>query len=68
MRPGRFDRQVVVPVPDIKGREGILRVHSRKTILDENVDLHTLARGDPRFHRRGPGEHGQRGGAHGRKA
>jgi len=49
MRPGRFDRQVVVPVPDIKGREGILRVHSRKTILDENVDLHTLARGTPGF-------------------
>jgi cell division protease FtsH len=49
MRPGRFDRQVVVPVPDIKGREGILRVHSRKTILDENVDLNVLARGTPGF-------------------
>ena len=49
MRPGRFDRQVVVPVPDIKGREGILRVHSRKTILDEAVDLRVLARGTPGF-------------------
>ncbi|MFP4037349.1 MAG: ATP-dependent zinc metalloprotease FtsH [Desulfobacteraceae bacterium] len=49
MRPGRFDRQVVVPVPDIKGREGILRVHSRRTVLAENVDLTTLARGTPGF-------------------
>ncbi|MFZ7110817.1 MAG: ATP-dependent zinc metalloprotease FtsH [Desulfatiglandales bacterium] len=49
LRPGRFDRQVVVPVPDIKGREGILKVHVRKTILDENVSIHTLARGTPGF-------------------
>ncbi len=49
MRPGRFDRQVVVPVPDIKGREGILRVHSRRTVLADNVDLITLARGTPGF-------------------
>ncbi|MFP3928029.1 MAG: ATP-dependent zinc metalloprotease FtsH [Desulfobacteraceae bacterium] len=49
MRPGRFDRQVVVPVPDIKGREGILRVHSRRTVLADNVDLTTLARGTPGF-------------------
>jgi cell division protease FtsH len=49
MRPGRFDRQVVVPVPDIKGREGILKVHSRKTIVGETVDMHVLARGTPGF-------------------
>ena len=49
MRPGRFDRQVVVPVPDIKGREGILRVHSQKTIVDEKVDMRVLARGTPGF-------------------
>ncbi len=49
MRPGRFDRQVVVPVPDIKGREGILKVHVRKTIIGDNVDLHVLARGTPGF-------------------
>jgi cell division protease FtsH len=49
MRPGRFDRQVVVPVPDVKGREGILDVHSRKTPLADNVDLAVLARGTPGF-------------------
>jgi len=49
LRPGRFDRQVVVPVPDIKGREGILKVHSKKTILGGDVDLSTLARGTPGF-------------------
>jgi cell division protease FtsH len=49
MRPGRFDRQVVVPVPDIKGREGILKVHCRRTILADNVDLKVLARGTPGF-------------------
>ncbi|GAH17400.1 unnamed protein product, partial [marine sediment metagenome] len=48
-RPGRFDRQVVVPVPDIKGREGILKVHSRKTPLAGDVDLSVLARGTPGF-------------------
>ncbi len=48
-RPGRFDRQVVVPVPDIKGREGILAVHSRKTPLADDVDLAVLARGTPGF-------------------
>jgi cell division protease FtsH len=40
---------VVVPVPDIKGREAILKVHSKKTILGEDVDVHTLARGTPGF-------------------
>jgi cell division protease FtsH len=49
LRPGRFDRQVVVPVPDIKGREGILRVHIKKTILGDDVDIPTLARGTPGF-------------------
>ncbi len=48
-RPGRFDRQVVVPVPDIKGREGILQVHSRKTPLADDVELAVLARGTPGF-------------------
>jgi cell division protease FtsH len=49
MRPGRFDRQVVVPVPDVQGREGILKVHSRKTPLANDVDLSVLARGTPGF-------------------
>ncbi|MFH1351207.1 MAG: ATP-dependent zinc metalloprotease FtsH [Pseudomonadota bacterium] len=49
LRPGRFDRQVVVPIPDIKGREAILRVHARKTILDDDVDVAILARGTPGF-------------------
>jgi cell division protease FtsH len=49
MRPGRFDRQVVVDMPDIKGREGILKVHTRKVPLDPNVDITTLARATPGF-------------------
>jgi cell division protease FtsH len=49
LRPGRFDRQVVVPIPDIKGREEILRVHSRNTPLADDVDLSILARGTPGF-------------------
>jgi cell division protease FtsH len=49
LRPGRFDRQVVVPIPDIKGREEILRVHSRNTPLGDDVDLSILARGTPGF-------------------
>jgi cell division protease FtsH len=49
LRPGRFDRQVVVPVPDIKGREGILKVHIRKTVLADDVNLATIARGTPGF-------------------
>lgn len=47
LRPGRFDRQVVVPVPDIKGREEILKVHSRRTPLSGDVDFALLARGTP---------------------
>ena len=47
LRPGRFDRQVVVDRPDVKGREGILRVHTRNIPLSEDVDLETLAKGTP---------------------
>ncbi len=49
LRPGRFDRQIVVPVPDIRGREGILKVHTKKTLLSDNVDIVVLARGTPGF-------------------
>jgi cell division protease FtsH len=49
LRPGRFDRQVVVPNPDITGREKILKVHSRNVPLAPNVDLKVLARGTPGF-------------------
>jgi len=49
LRPGRFDRQVVVPVPDLKGREAILQVHTRRTPLAESVDLSILARSTPGF-------------------
>jgi cell division protease FtsH len=49
LRPGRFDRRVVVPRPDIKGREEILRVHTRKVPLAEDVDLSVIARGTPGF-------------------
>jgi cell division protease FtsH len=49
LRPGRFDRQVVVPVPDIKGREEILMVHVKKTVLSDDVDISILARGTPGF-------------------
>ena len=48
-RPGRFDRQVVVPLPDIRGREQILKVHAKKIPLDASVDLVALARGTPGF-------------------
>jgi len=47
LRPGRFDRQVVVDRPDVNGREGILKVHTRKTPLADNVKLKTLAKGTP---------------------
>ncbi len=49
LRPGRFDRQVVVSLPDIRGREQILKVHMRKVPLAPNVDPHVLARGTPGF-------------------
>jgi cell division protease FtsH len=47
LRPGRFDRQVVVDAPDVKGREGILRVHAKKLPLAEDVELGTIAKGTP---------------------
>jgi cell division protease FtsH len=49
LRPGRFDRQVIVPRPDVKGREAILKVHSKKTPLAPDVDLGVIARGTPGF-------------------
>lgn len=49
LRPGRFDRQVVVPLPDLRGREGILMVHVRHTPLSSDVDLRVVARGTPGF-------------------
>ncbi len=49
LRPGRFDRQVVVPRPDVKGRAEILKVHSKKTPLGTDVDLEVIARGTPGF-------------------
>ena len=49
LRPGRFDRQVVVPFPDVVGREKILRVHCRKVPLAPDVDLRVIARGTPGF-------------------
>jgi cell division protease FtsH len=49
LRPGRFDRRVVVPRPDVKGREGILAVHTRKVPLSADVDISVLARGTPGF-------------------
>jgi cell division protease FtsH len=49
LRPGRFDRQVTVGSPDLKGREQILKIHTRKVALDEAIDLHQVARGTPGF-------------------
>jgi cell division protease FtsH len=49
LRPGRFDRQVVVSYPDVRGREGILKVHTRKIPLDDGVDINVIARGTPGF-------------------
>jgi cell division protease FtsH len=49
LRPGRFDRQVVVDIPDIKGREGILKVHVQKIPIGKTVDLRVIARGTPGF-------------------
>jgi cell division protease FtsH len=49
LRPGRFDRQVVVPVPDVKGREEILKVHAKRSPLADDVNLAVLARGTPGF-------------------
>jgi cell division protease FtsH len=49
LRPGRFDRQVVVPIPDLKGREAILKVHTRRTPMADTVDHSILARSTPGF-------------------
>jgi cell division protease FtsH len=49
LRPGRFDRQVVVPVPDVKGREEILAVYGRKTAVADNIEWAVIARGTPGF-------------------
>ncbi|HKX30343.1 MAG TPA: ATP-dependent zinc metalloprotease FtsH [Blastocatellia bacterium] len=49
LRPGRFDRRVIVNRPDVKGREGILAVHTRKIPLSEDVDISVIARGTPGF-------------------
>ena len=60
LRPGRFDRRVVVPRPDVKGREEILRVHTRKVPLSDDVDLSVIARGTPGFSGADHGESGER--------
>ncbi len=49
LRPGRFDRQVIVPVPDIKGRQLILEIYGKKTKMSKNVDMGVIARGTPGF-------------------
>ncbi len=49
LRPGRFDRRIVVNRPDVKGREGILAVHTKKIPMSDDVDIHVLARGTPGF-------------------
>ena len=49
LRAGRFDRRVFVPRPDLKGREEILKVHTRRTVLSPNVNLSVIARGTPGF-------------------
>ena len=49
LRPGRFDRRVMVGAPDVRGRLGILKVHTKKTPLEDNVDLEIIAKGTPGF-------------------
>lgn len=49
LRPGRFDRQIVVPIPDLNGREQILKVHMKKVPVTPNIDVKTIARGTPGF-------------------
>ena len=62
LRPGRFDRQIVVDAPDVRGREGILRVHTRKIPLAADVRLEVIAQGHARHGRRRPRQPGERGG------
>ena len=49
LRPGRFDRQVTVPLPDVKGREQILKVHAKRVKVAEGVEMDTVARGTPGY-------------------
>ncbi|PQM55612.1 MAG: cell division protein FtsH [Deltaproteobacteria bacterium] len=49
LRPGRFDRQVSIPLPDVKGREEILQIHAKKVLLADGVDMNIIARGTPGF-------------------
>lgn len=49
LRPGRFDRQVIVSYPDVRGREGILKVHTKKIPLDDSINVNVIARGTPGF-------------------
>jgi len=49
LRPGRFDRRIVIPIPDVKGREEILKIHARNKPLAEDVDLSVIAKGTPGF-------------------
>ena len=67
LRPGRFDRRIPVELPDLKGREDILKVHARQVKLDETVDYHTIAKKQNGIRRQkkncvldrpGPCEHG----------
>ena len=62
LRPGRFDRQVVMDRPDMKGREAILKVHIKGKPLEPNVDLETIGEGHARLRGRGHREPGERGG------
>jgi hypothetical protein len=62
LRPGRFDRQVYVTLPDVRGREQILNVHMRKVPVGQDIRADILARGTPGFLRCRPGQPGQRGG------
>ena len=59
LRPGRFDRRVVVNRPDVRGREEILRVHTRKIPLADDVDLFVLGARNAGILRRRPGQHGE---------
>src|SRR5690606_32806380 len=49
LRPGRFDRRIIVGLPDVRGREAILRVHTRKVPIDDHADISLVARGTPGF-------------------
>ena len=60
LRPGRFDRRVILDLPDVKGREAILRVHMSGKRIESDVDIKTLARQTHGFHRRRSGEPGKR--------